>query len=322
MKEVHDKIVIIGSGPAGLTAAIYAARAALPPLVIEGLVRGGPPGGQLIITTEVENYPGFPKGILGPELMELFREQAERFGTKFLAGDVDAVDLSQAARSRIDVDGIEDDRVTADALIIATGASAKWLGMPSEKKLEGYGVSRLRDLRRLLLHGTATCSSWAAATPRWKRRPSSPASPARSRSSTGARSSAPRRSCSSAPWRTPRSSSCCNAVDRGDPRRARQRRRDRRALRDTLQDRRGHASCRRTGVFVAIGHQPNSEAVQGPARHGRGGYLSPARPGATDTKIPGVFACGDVADHVYRQAVTAAGTGCMAAIDAERFLAH
>src|SRR5271170_6421346 len=140
MKEVHDKIVIIGSGPAGLTAAIYAARAALPPLVIEGLVRGGPPGGQLVNTTEVENYPGFPKGILGPELMDHFRKQAERFGTKFLAGDVERVDLSKRPFT-IDVAGIEEYRVTADALIIATGAQAKWLGLPSEKKLAGYGVS-------------------------------------------------------------------------------------------------------------------------------------------------------------------------------------
>src|SRR5512135_1633454 len=140
MKEVHDKIVIIGSGPAGLTAAIYAARAALPPLVIEGLVKGGPPGGQLVNTTEVENYPGFPKGILGPDLMQEFRKQAERFGTKFLAGDVEKVDLSKRPFT-IDVAGIEEYRVTADALIIATGAQAKWLGLPSEKTLAGYGVS-------------------------------------------------------------------------------------------------------------------------------------------------------------------------------------
>src|SRR5207248_1980160 len=140
MNHVHERIVIIGSGPAGLTAAIYAARAALPPTVIEGLSRGGPPGGQLVNTTEVENYPGFPKGILGPDLMQQFRGQAERFGTKFLQGDVEKVDLSQRPFT-LHVAGIEEMVVKADALIIATGAQAKWLGLPSEKRLAGYGVS-------------------------------------------------------------------------------------------------------------------------------------------------------------------------------------
>src|SRR4051812_46145956 len=140
MKEVSERIVIIGSGPAGLTAAIYAARAALPPLVIEGLVKGGPPGGQLGNTPQGENYPGFPKGILGPDLMQSFKAQAERFGTQFLQGDVEKVDLSKRPFT-IEVAGIEEYRVTAEALIIATGAQAKWLGLPSEKRLAGYGVS-------------------------------------------------------------------------------------------------------------------------------------------------------------------------------------
>src|SRR5215470_17059897 len=134
MKQLHDRIVIIGSGPAGLTAAIYASRAALPPLVVEGLSRGGPPGGQLVNTTDVENYPGFPKGILGPDLMQSFRAQAERFGTRFLQGDVEKVDLSQRP-FRLAVAGVEEVEVTADALIIATGAQAKWLGLPSEDRL-------------------------------------------------------------------------------------------------------------------------------------------------------------------------------------------
>ena len=131
------KVIIIGSGPAGWTAAVYAARANLEPLVFEGAVTAG---GALMNTTEVENYPGFPKGILGPDLMDHFRKQAERFGTKFLAGDVEKVDLSKRPFT-IDVAGIEEYRVTADALVIATGAQAKWLGLPSEKKLAGYGVS-------------------------------------------------------------------------------------------------------------------------------------------------------------------------------------
>ena len=165
----HERLVIVGSGPAGYTAALYAARANLTPLVVEGMQ----PGGQLTITTEVENYPGFAEGVMGPELMERMKAQAERFGTASSPATVDPASTSRRGRSG---SGRRADEFTADALIVATGASAKWLGIPSEQRLIGHGRVGLRHLRRLLLPGQATSPWWAAATPRWRRPPSSPSS--------------------------------------------------------------------------------------------------------------------------------------------------
>ena len=320
MKEVHDKIVIIGSGPAGLTAAIYAARAALPPLVIEGLVRGGPPGGQLVNTTEVENYPGFPKGILGPDLMDQFRKQAERFGTKFLAGDVEKVDLSKRPFT-IDVAGIEEYRVTADALIIATGAQAKWLGLPSEKRLAGYGVSAcatcdgffFREQHVLVVGGGDTAMEEATYLTKHAKR----VTVVHRREDFRASAIMVKRA-----QENPKIDWLLNtAVEEilGEPGKtgvtgARIKNLKTGAV-DTI-------TC--NGVFVAIGHQPNTDLFKGQLDMDENGYLVlPGKKSAqTATKIPGVFAAGDVADHVYRQAVSAAGTGCMAAIDAQRFLSH
>ena len=320
MKEVHDKIVIIGSGPAGLTAAIYAARAALPPLVIEGLVRGGPPGGQLVNTTEVENYPGFPKGILGPDLMQEFRKQAERFGTKFLAGDVEKVDLSKRPFT-IEVAGIEEYRVTAEALIIATGAQAKWLGLPSEKRLAGYGVSAcatcdgffFREQHVLVVGGGDTAMEEATYLTKHAKR----VTVVHRREDFRASAIMVQRAKDN-----PKIDWLLNtAVEEilGEPGKtgvtgARIKNLKTGAV-ETI-------TC--NGVFVAIGHQPNTDLFKGQLDMDENGYLIlPGKKSAqTATKVPGVFAAGDVADHVYRQAVSAAGTGCMAAIDAQRFLSH
>jgi thioredoxin reductase (NADPH) len=320
MKEVHDRIVIIGSGPAGLTAAIYAARAALPPTVIEGLSRGGPPGGQLVNTTEVENYPGFPKGILGPDLMDHFRKQAERFGTKFLQGDVEKVDLSQRPFT-LHVAGIEEMVVKADALIIATGAQAKWLGLPSEKTLAGYGVSAcatcdgffFRNQEVLVVGGGDTAMEEAT----YLTKHASKVTVVHRREDFRASAIMVKRA-----QENPKIAWLLNS-----------------AIEEILGEagkggvtgarvknlKTGEVSTvAANGVFVAIGHQPNTDLFKGMLDMDENGYL--VLPGnkhaQTMTKIPGVFAAGDVADHVYRQAVSAAGTGCMAAIDAQRFLSH
>jgi thioredoxin reductase (NADPH) len=320
MKEIHDRIVIIGSGPAGLTAAIYAARAALPPLVIEGLAKGGPPGGQLVNTTEVENYPGFPKGILGPDLMENFRSQAERFGTKFLAGDVEKVDLSKRPFT-IEVAGIEEYRVTADALIIATGAQAKWLGLPSEKRLAGYGVSAcatcdgffFREQHVMVVGGGDTAMEEATYLTKHAKR----VTLVHRREDFRASAIMVKKA-----QDNPKIDWMLNT-----------------ALEEILGEpgKTGVTAVRArnlksgevttvpvNGVFVAIGHQPNTELFKGQLDMDENGYLILAgkKSAQTATKVPGVFAAGDVADHVYRQAVSAAGTGCMAAIDAQRFLSH
>jgi thioredoxin reductase (NADPH) len=312
----RTKVAIVGSGPAGFTAAIYAARANLEPVLFEG---GGAaiepvtlPGGQLMITTEVENYPGFPKGVQGPELMELFKAQAERFGTRVVTGDVTAVDLSDRP---FKITSSEGDLV-AETLIIATGASAKWLGIPSEQKFVNYGVSAcatcdgalFKGRELLVVGGGDTAMEEANFLTRFSpkvtivhRRESFRASKIMLDRAT----------------RNPRIEMVTSAVieeilgELPKPGVTGVR------LRDTRD-----SSIRELavgGVFVAIGHEPNSKLFKGLLDMDDAGYLR-VKHGSTATRIPGVFACGDVADHVYRQAITAAGTGCMAAIDAERFL--
>jgi thioredoxin reductase (NADPH) len=312
----RTKVAIVGSGPAGYTAAIYAARANLEPVLFEG---GGAaiepftlPGGQLMITTEVENYPGFPKGVQGPELMELFKAQAERFGTRVVTADVTAVDLSDRPFKLTSSDG----NMVAETLIIATGATAKWLGIPSEQKFQNYGVSACatcdgalfkgRDL--IVVGGGDTAMEEANFLTRFATKVTVLHRREEFRASKIMLDRARNN-----PKITLMTSTVVEEILGELPRPGV----TGVILRDTRDSSIRELSA--GGLFVAIGHEPNSKLFRGLLDMDAAGYLK-VKPGSTATKIPGVFACGDVADHVYRQAITAAGTGCMAAIDAERFL--
>ncbi len=306
-KKSDHKVIILGSGAAGLTAAIYAARANLEPVVIEG----SQPGGQLTITTEVENYPGFPKGIMGPELMEEFKKQAERFGTKMVFGDVTAVDLKQRP-FRITV-GKES--YASDALIVATGATAKLIGLASEKKLMGYGVSAcatcdgffFKDKEVVVVGGGDTAMEEALFLTKYANKVSVVHRRGELRASKIMQDRAKKNSKIGFIWDS--------AVDEiiGDPKNGG-------VTGVKLKNLKTGAAqdFKIDGVFIAIGHEPNTKLFVGQLEMDEVGYLITRK--GTSTNIPGVFACGDVQDKVYRQAVTAAGTGCMAAIDAEKFL--
>jgi thioredoxin reductase (NADPH) len=304
--EVRE-VIIIGGGPAGYTAALYAARSNLNPLVIEGFAWGG----QLMITSDVENYPGYPEGVLGPEMMNDFRRQAERFGAEFLTDDVTRVDFSERP-FRV---WVGDDEYRAEAVIIATGASARQLGLESELKLQGRGVSYcatcdasfFRDKVVVVIGGGDSAMEEATFISRFAskvylvhRREGFRASPImvdRARADEKIEFVLNK------------------AVEEviGDVKVTGVR------LRDTAT---GEISELETdGFFVAIGHDPNTSLFLDQLDHEAGtGYLTTRAP-STETNIPGVFAAGDVQDHIYRQAVTAAGSGCAAALDAERFLA-
>jgi thioredoxin reductase (NADPH) len=302
----RERLIIIGSGPAGYTAALYAARADLRPLLFEG----GQPGGQLTITSEVENYPGFPEAILGPELMERMKQQAERFGTRFEAGEVTRVDLSRRPFQLW-----QDDRLfTTEAMIVATGASAKWLGLPSEKAYQGRGVSACATCDGFFFRGAEVAVIGGGDT-----------------------------AMEEAGFLTKYASKVW-LIHRRDELRASRIMQERvrknpkielllsQVPEEIVGDAKGVTGLRLRstkdgatrllplkGVFMGIGHGPNTALFRGQLDMNDVGYLSVNSPG-TATSVPGVFAAGDVADPSYRQAVSAAGSGCVAAIDAERFL--
>ncbi|MFV1961978.1 MAG: thioredoxin-disulfide reductase [Acidimicrobiia bacterium] len=304
---MHEKLVIIGSGPAGLTAALYAARADLNPIVFEGIVAGG----QLMITTDVENYPGFPDGILGPELMDQFRKQAERFGTRLHQVDVTEVDFS-ARPFKINVDA---DEYTADAVIVATGASATWLEVPGEAKLTGKGVSAcatcdgffFRDQELIVVGGGDTAMEEALFLTKF----ASKVTIVHRRDELRASKIMAAR-VDANPKIEMRWNSIVTEIHGDDLISGV-------TLEDTVTGESSETPI--DGVFVAIGHNPTTDLFVDKLDLDKNGYLVIADDGGTRTSVEGVFAAGDVADHVYRQAVTAAGTGCMAAIDAERWLA-
>jgi len=303
--DVHD-LIVIGGGPAGYTAALYAARAELRPLVIEGFQWGG----QLMLTSDVENYPGYVDGVMGPEMMRDFRAQAERFGAGFITDDVTRVDFSERP-FRV---WIEKDEYRANAIIVATGASARWLGLESEQRLQGRGVSAcatcdgafFKEKDIVVVGGGDSAFEEALFLTRFgkkvtlvHRRDEFRASPimvSRARANP--------------------------KIDILTPY----------VVEEVLGDvtvsglRLRHAETGETreietqGFFVAIGHDPNTKLFLDQLDHDENGYLV-TRPGSTETNVAGVFAVGDVQDHVYRQAVTAAGSGCMGALDAERYLA-
>jgi thioredoxin reductase (NADPH) len=307
-KVEHIECLIVGSGPAGYTAAIYAARADMKPVMYAGMQ----PGGQLTITTDVENYPGFPDGVMGPEMMELFRKQAERFGTDIRYGMITSVDFSGKPPFKLIAD--ESHEILAETVIIATGASAKWLGIPSEEKLNGRGVSACAVCDGFFFRGKDVAIVGAGDT-----------------------------ACEEASYLAKICSKVYMIVRRDEFRASKamvyrvmntpnievifdtetdEILGDDKVIGARLKNRKSGdlRNIDISGFFVAIGHEPNTSIFKGYLDMDETGYLITV-PGTSKTNIEGVFACGDAQDKVYRQAVTASGSGCMAALDAERYLA-
>ena len=298
-------LVIIGSGPAGLTAAVYAARANLSPLLIEGWQSGG----QLTTTTEVENYPGFAKGIMGPDLMKEMRAQAERFGSEFLTGDMSAVDLKTRPFT-ITIDG--EQTVQTKTLIIATGASAIQIGLKNEARLTGHGVSTCatcdgffhKEKELIVVGGGDSAMEEATFLTKFAGKVTVVHRRDKLRASKILQDRAIKNEKIAFVWNSVVEDILGNDVVSGV------------RLKNLVTGKTTELTC--AGVFVAIGHRPNTNLFSGQLDMDAKGYIRTTQ--GTVTNVPGVFAAGDVQDSVYRQAVTAAGSGCMAAIDAERFL--
>jgi thioredoxin reductase (NADPH) len=306
------KVIIIGSGPAGHTAAIYAARANLKPVCIEGVIKGGVAGGQLMITTDVENYPGFPESIAGPKLMEMFRKQSARFGTELISADVERVDFSgYPFRVWTDTQSLE-----AQSVIIATGASARWLDLPSEQALQNRGVSAcatcdgyfFRGMDVAVVGGGDTAMEEALYLAGLVKS----VTVVHRRDELRASKIMAKRAVEHPNIRFEWNSAVTEVrdVEKGEVTGV--------VLTNLVDGKTKELPVK--GLFIAIGHTPNTQIFQNQLELDANGYIK-TKPGTTQTSIEGVFAAGDVQDHVFRQAVTAAGTGCMAAIEAERWLA-
>ncbi len=312
MEDIADKtfeVVIMGSGPAGFTAAIYAARADLKPLLFEG----AEPGGQLMTTTDVENYPGFPNGVMGPEMMNMFREQAQRFGADTRYGFVTNVDTTQRP-FRLTIDESYD--VYAKALIVATGASAKWLNIESETRLRGYGVSAcatcdgafFRNQHVVVVGGGDTAMEEAGFLTKFASKVTLVHRRDEFRASKVMQTRVLENPKVDVAWNSVVEEILGDKVVQGI------------VLRNVNDDTLTKLDDV-TGVFMAIGHKPNTDLFKGVLEMDDVGYIQ-THARSTHTNVEGIFACGDAQDSVYRQAITAAGTGCMAALDAERWLAE
>ncbi|WP_134088139.1 thioredoxin-disulfide reductase [Olivibacter sp. XZL3] len=304
----HVKCLIIGSGPAGYTAAIYAARADLKPVMYTGIV----PGGQLTQTTDVENFPGYPTGVMGPEMMEDFRKQAERFGTDIRFGYATGVDFSGPVHKVI-IDEVK--TITADTVIIATGATAKWLGLDSEQKYNGFGVSACAVCDGFFFKGQDVAivgaGDTAAEEATYLAKLCNKVHMLVRREEFRASKAMQHRV-----FNTPNIEIHYNTEAEeilGDGKTVN-------GLRVVNNQTKEHQVLDITGFFVAIGHKPNTDIFKGWLDMDASGYLL-TKADSTQTNVEGVFAAGDVQDHIYRQAVTAAGSGCMAALEAERYLA-
>lgn len=300
-----EKMIIIGSGPAGLTAAIYAARAGLEPLMVEGMERGG----QLMITTDVENFPGFPDGVMGPELMEQMRKQAERFGTRIVTSNVTDVDFTDRPFKV----WVGQDLYEAESIVISTGASARWLGIPGEERLTGFGVSAcatcdgffFRDKELVVVGGGDTAMEEALFLTKFASKVTVIHRRDEFRASTIMGTRVLEHPKIEVMWNSAVDEIYGETLVEGVK------------VRDTVTNEVTDLAVE--GVFVAIGHVPNTKVFQDHIELDESGYII-TEPGQSMTSVEGVYAAGDVTDKVYRQAVTAAGMGCQAALDAERWL--